>query len=348
VTIRACLLGQAHTRESLRFQQPANDSREWMRALGGGDVLNYQRVIAQRGLPGRYELAIVELTPATYRLPLLLKQWHPELVCIALIEGHVEPNMSSNADMEALYRFTRVAGEYEMLGVLVARALPYYRLYADPQRVHWLGVPFPTDWTASMPPVVPSSRDLVIELGSALDSRNGITNVLLLRALCKEFRQLRGRIYCFLEREREMLSTFGLNAEFVRPRRWPDYHLALRESFALLCMDDRRTWGRYALDAAAASVPFIGSHESHAGEQVAVMTCDPFDTDSAFAYAAGLIEERLRGGDAQYRHVVERQSAALPSYGDDAACQRLASALRAIGRDELADRITGPIACFAT
>jgi hypothetical protein len=195
---------------------------------------------------------------------------------------------------------------------------------------------------------VPSSRELVIELGSALDSRNGITNVLLLRALCNEFRQLRGRIYCFMKREREMLSTFGLRADFVRPRRWPDYHRALRQCFALLCMDDRRTWGRYALDAAAAGVPFIGSHESHAGEQVAVMTCDPFDTETAYAYAAGLIEERLRGGNAQYRDVLEQQSAALVRYGDDAARQRLAEALRAAGREELADRVTEQIPCFAT
>jgi hypothetical protein len=348
MTIRACLLGQAHTRESLRFAQPTNDSREWMRALGGGDVLNYQRVIAQRQLPERYDLAIVELTPATYRLPLLLKQWQPDVVCIGLVEGHVEPNMSSNADMEDVFRFTRTCGDYDLLGVLVARALPYYRLYTErPHRAQWLGVPYPSDWTTSLMPVRPANRELVIELGSALDSRNGITNLLLLRALQKEFRQVRGRVYWFTEREREMLGTFGIRAEFLRPRRWADYHRMLRNSFLLLCMDERRTWGRYALDAAAAGVPFIGSHTSHAGEHVAVMTCDPFDTASAFAYAASLIEERLRGGDALHREVIERQSAALESYGHAAARLRLAAALQAAGHEVLAGQLTEPAPCFA-
>lgn len=348
MTIRACLLGQAHTRESLRFLRPTNDSREWMRALGGGDVLNYQRVIAQRRLPRHYDIAIVELTPATYRLPLLLKKWQPDLVCIGLVEGHVEPNMSSNADMESLFRFLRVSSEYDLLGVLVARALPYYRLYTEqPHRVQWLGVPYPSDWTTSLPSIPPTDRELIIELGSALDSRNGVTNLLLLRALQKEFRQVRGRIYWFTEREREMLATFGIRAEYLRPRRWADYHRMLRKSFLLLCMDDRRTWGRYALDAAAAGVPFIGSHASHAGEHVAVMTCDPFDTTSAFAYAASLIEERLRGGDDLYREVMDRQSAALESYGDDGALKRLAIALQAAGHDELAGKLTEPIPCFA-
>ena len=70
-------MGQAHTRPAYGWQEPVNDSREWMRVLGGGDVLNYQQVVANPRMLSAYDLAIVELTPKTHFLPRFIKR-HPK------------------------------------------------------------------------------------------------------------------------------------------------------------------------------------------------------------------------------------------------------------------------------
>lgn len=337
--LRVCLLGQAHTRERRAWNTPINDSREWMRVLGGGDVLSYQTVIQRPEMVSIYDVAMIELTPATHRLPALLKRYVPGLACLGLIEGRVEYVVRSRNEMESLFEFCRSVDASDVLGVLVERTVPYYRLYAaDPRRVQWLGVPYPLDWTESIVAKGLPERKLVIELGSAMDSRNGIANLLVLRELQRRYPAVVGRIYYFLEREVDMVRALGIRAEFRRPEPWPQYYRRHLDAFAVLCLDDRRTWGRYALDAASARMPFIGSHLSHCGERVAEMTMDPFDTDRAVSSLAQLIEERLAGRNELYQDIVNTQLARLAEYGPAAALQRFLHAIADAGLESLAVR----------
>ena len=74
--------------------------------------------------------------------------------------------------MEGLFEFCQIIDDVDMLGVLVERTVPYYRLYAGkPERVQFIGVPYPLDWTEQQQTAHSADRDLVIELGSAMDSR---------------------------------------------------------------------------------------------------------------------------------------------------------------------------------
>lgn len=335
--MRTCLLGQAHTRSARRWLEPVNDSREWMRVLGGGDVLNYQHVVARPELLSEYDIAIVELTPKTHLLPRLIKRHAPSVFCLGLIEGRVEYVVRSNQEMEGLFEFCQIVDDVDMLGVLVERTVPYYRLYTRrPERVQWIGVPYPKDWTDEQQVSPAVDGELTLELGSAMDSRNGIANLLVLRELQRRFPALQGRVYCFVERERQMVEALGIRADFRRPRRWRDYYRDHLSCFAVLCMDDRRTWGRYVLDCASARMPFVGSHLSHCGEQAGVLTCDPFDTDAALRYLSELIEERLAGGSRIHDEVTARQYEALRGYDSDNSLERFCSALENVGYAALA------------
>lgn len=337
--MRACLLGQAHTREHRGWVQPVNDSREWMRVLGGGDVLNYQRALADPKILADHDLAIVELTPATHGLAKFLKQAVPNLFVLGLIEGRVEYVVRSRQEMEGLYGFWRAAEDADMMGILVERTLPYYRLYTQrPQRIQWIGVPYPKDWTDQQPCPTSLQKRITIELGSAMDSRNGIANLLVLQELQRRYPQVEARIRYYSEREKQMIISMGIRAEFMQPRDWQNYFRGLADIFAILCLDDRRTWGRYALDAAAARIPFVGSHLSHAGERVGVLSCDPFDTTFALNALAKLIEERLDGSCDFYTEVTTRQYNGLQGYDGPAALHRLGAALAAAGFPEMVMR----------
>lgn len=338
--MKTCLLGQAHTRPVQQWLEPVNDSREWMRVLGGGDVLNYQHVVANPQMLSEYDIAIVELTPKTHRLPKLMKRQAPSLFCVGLIEGRVEYVVRSNDEMESLFEFCQMVDDVDVLGVLVERTVPYYRLYTHaPERVQWIGVPYPKDWTDKQVESQAAPRELVLELGSALDSRNGIANLLVLRELQDRFPRLLGRIYYFVERERQMVEALGIRADFRRPRRWRDYYKEHLTSFAVLCMDDRRTWGRYVLDCASARMPFIGSELSHCGERVGVLTCDPFDTDTALNYLSELIEERLAGAKDLHDSVITRQYEALQNYDELSARKRFCEAIENAGHASLAQEL---------
>src|SRR5947208_8973361 len=127
--MRTCLFGEAHTRPAYGWLEPVNDSREWMRVLGGGDILNYQHVVANPQMLSAYDIVIVELTPKTHFLPRLIKRHTPSVFCLGLIEGRVEYVVRSNDEMEGLFEFCRIVDDMDLLGVLVQRTVPYYRLY---------------------------------------------------------------------------------------------------------------------------------------------------------------------------------------------------------------------------
>lgn len=303
-------------------------------------MLNYQHVVAHPDLLSDYDIAIVELTPKTHRLPRLIKRHAPSVFCLGLIEGRVEYVVRSNEEMEGLFEFCQIVDDVDLLGVLVERTVPYYRLYTrHPERVQWVGVPYPKDWTDKQQVSPAPARELILELGSAMDSRNGIANLLVLRELQRRFPALQGRIYCFVEREREMIEALRIRAEFRKPRRWRDYYRDHLNCFAVLCMDDRRTWGRYVLDCASARMPFVGSELSHCGERAGVLTCDPFDTDTALQYLSELIDERLAGGSQFHDAVTARQYEALQHYDRESSLKRFCAALESAGYAALAKTV---------
>ena len=347
--MRTCLLGQAHTRIARRWLNPVNDSRECMRLLGGGDVLNYQHVAAHPDILSEYDIAIIELTPKTHLLPRLIKRRTPSVFCLGLIEGRVEYVVRSNKEMEGLFEFCQIVDDVDMLGVLIERTVPYYRLYTrKPEQVQWIGIPYPKDWTDEQGGnLAHGRRELVLELGSAMDSRNGIANLLVLRELQRRFPALLGRIYYFVERERQMVESLGIRADFRRPRRWRDYYKDHLDCFAVLCMDDRRTWGRYVLDCASAHMPFVGSELSHCGERAGVLTCDPFDTNSALKYLSDLIEEKLAGRSELHDSVTARQYAALGDYDSKSSIERFCAALENAGHATLAGELRASVPAAA-
>ncbi len=314
-----------------------------MRVLGGGDILNYQHVVSRPEILSDYDIVIIELTPKTHLLPRFIKRHTPSVFCLGLVEGRVEYVVRSNEEMEGLFEFCRIVNDVDMLGVLVERTVPYYRLYARlPERVQWIGIPYPNDLTDEHRQPAASERDLILELGSVMD-RNGVANLLVLRELQRRFQTLQGRVYYYMERERQIAEGLGIRADFRKPRRWRDYYKDHLSSFALLCMDDRRTWGRYVLDCAAARMPFVGSELSHCGEHVGILTCDPFDTDRAIEYLSALIEERLAGSSEFYDSITARQYEALQDYGTENSLRRFCAALERVGYSGLARRLKSSI-----
>ncbi len=335
---KACLVGQAHTKQILGFNTPTNDSREWMRILNG-DVLNYQEVAHTPKILSPYHLVMVELTPKTHRLPRLIKKHHPEIACIGLVEGRVEYVVRSPQDMEGLFEFCQVVDDVDMLGILVARTLSYYRLYVDrPEKVQWVGIPYPVSWARARAAEERTRDRLLIELGSAMDSRNGIANLFVLKKLQKNYPAVTGLIFNYYQRELAMINDLGIKASFVRPRSWWDYFPVHLQAFATLVMDDRRCWGRYALDCAAADIPFVGSNLSHCNQTVAKLTCDPFDTDTAYEHLERLIDEYYRGEHEFYAEVTAHQQRNLAQYAAEPMIANLMRSLRDAGQSAVVDR----------
>ncbi|RLG33143.1 hypothetical protein DRN98_04325 [Methanosarcinales archaeon] len=334
--MRICILSEAHTTEFLNWTIPTNDSRNWATVLGNCDILDYRRVSKDPDrLLAFYDLVIIELSDETYYLPKLLKAYLPNKYIIGIIEGRVEYVVRSRIDMEFLYKFCQCLKYLDMIGILVERTLPYYKLYVDKEnqkKVQWLGIPYPKRWTDEVMKNVEIRRnEVTIELASAMDSRNGITNLLIFKKLKEEFPWIKGRVYIFLDREKEMIENLGIDVEFCKVMEWQDYFKHHLQSFLVLCMDDRRTWGRYALDCAASMMPYVGSYLSHCGEKVGVLTCDPFDVESALNYIRVLLKKYEKRKDDFYKQVVKKQYERLKYYDEELSRNRFFEALKSAG-----------------
>ena len=132
-----------------------------------------------------------------------------------------------------------------------------------------------------------------------------------------------------------MIEGLEIDIEFYEVRKWQDYYKHHLQSFLVLCMDDRRTWGRYALDCAASMMPYVGSRLSHCGEKVGVLTCDPFDVEIALNYIRQLLKEYAQGKNDFYESVVNKQYKQLIHYNEQISKKRFYKALDAVGIQNL-------------
>ncbi|MCD6299825.1 MAG: hypothetical protein J7L78_01445 [Dehalococcoidales bacterium] len=134
-----------------------------------------------------------------------------------------------------------------------------------------------------------------------------------------------------MDREKEMIENLGIDVEFCKVMEWQDYFKHHLQNFLVLCMDDRRTWGRYALDCAASMMPYVGSYLSHCGEKVGVLTCDPFDVESALNYIRVLLKKYEKRKDDFYKQVVKKQYERLKYYDEELSRNRFFEALKSAG-----------------
>lgn len=332
--MRICILSEAHTKEFLGWNIPTNDSRNWATVLGNCDILDYRKVSKDpERLLSFYDMIIIELSDETYFLPKLLRSVFANKIIIGIIEGRVEYVVRSRIDMEYLYEFCLSLKYLDMIGILVEKTLSYYRLYLDERdynKVQWLGIPYPKKWTDKLIPENKYIRKekVIIELASAFDSRNGITNLFIYKKLKKEFPWITGRAYLYEDREKEMIEGLNIEGlEFCKPMEWQEYFKHHQESFLVVCMDDRRTWGRYAFDCAASMKPYVGSWLSHGGEKIGIYTCDPFDVKSALNYIRELLLEYENNVNKIYNSVVSKQYSLLKDYDHDSSYKRFYEAL---------------------
>jgi len=317
---RVCLISQLQDDRS-PWTVPANEVRAWAYLLEA-DTRNFQRILAYPAHLQAYDIALVELTANLYRLPPFIKQHAPDLTIVGLIEGAVQA--VTNQDLSQQTQYVQCVQAVDLLGVLVEDALPYYRLFVDdPRRVQWLGIPYPKAWADMLPKRPPATKERLIELGAGLaPGRNGITSLLLLQRLQQTYPEVRGRVYITSQVEAETIEQLGLTVECCPYRPWPGYYAHHLDAYAVLSLDPRRTWGRLVLDCASALIPYVGSAESHCGRTVGVLTCDPYDVETAYAHLCTLLDDH-----DVYERVAQQQYQRLSQFDEAASRQRFWDAL---------------------
>ncbi|UCC62301.1 MAG: glycosyltransferase family 4 protein [Anaerolineae bacterium] len=321
---RVCFISQLQDDRS-PWTVPTNECRAWAYVLEG-DTRSSQRILAYPAQLQAHDIALVELTANLYSLPPFIKRHAPDLTVVGLIEGAVQA--VTNQDPSLQTQFVRCVQAVDLLGVLVEDALPYYRLFVDdPQRVQWLGIPYPKAWTDGLPKRPPAAKERLIELGAGLaPGRNGITSLLLFQRLQRAYPGVRGRVYVTSRAEMEEIEQLGLPVECCAHRPWPEYYVHHLDAYAVLSLDPRRTWGRLVLDCASALIPYVGSAESHCGRTVGALTCDPYDVEAAHAHLCTLLEDH-----DIYERVVQQQYQRLSQFNEAASEQRFWDALAAGG-----------------
>jgi len=290
------------------------------------DTRNFQRILAYPAQLRAYDIAIVELTANLYNLPPFIKQHAPSLTVVGLIEGPLEALAGQDPSLQA--RFVECVQAVDLLGVQVEDALSYYRLFVDdPRRIQWLGRPYPKAWTDALPKRPPTAKERLIGLGAGLvPHRNGITSLLLFQRLQRAYPEVKGWVYVTSQAEAEMIRQLGLTVECYLHRPWPEYYAHHLDTYAVLSLDPRRTWGRLVLDCASALIPYVGSAESHCGRTVGVLTCDPYDVETAYAHMCTLLDNR-----DVYEQVVQQQYQCLSQFDETTSRQRFWDAMAAAG-----------------
>jgi hypothetical protein len=324
---RACFVSQFRGDES-PWEIPVNDCRAWAYVFRA-DTRNFTTILAQPQELRQYDVAIVELTPNAYSVPAFIRQHAPSIVLVGLVEGGVEA-LTSQAPSDQL-RFLELTRQLDVLGVLVPDALPYYRLFVDETRkVQWLGVPYPKTWTDSLPKKSRDAKEPIIELGASLErGRNGLAALRLIQQLQRRHPQLRARAYGGSAADFEMLAHLDSRVEFAVKRTWPEYYVHHLDVYAVLNLDPRRSWGRLVLDCASAFIPYVGSAETHCAKRLGVLTCDPFDVETAYEHMCALLD-----GPDLYNRVTLEQYERLGDFDEKVSRERFWSALETAGIDK--------------
>ena len=321
---RVCFISQFQDDQS-PWTAPSNDCRAWAYVLEA-DTRSFLRILAYPAQLQAYDIAIVELASNLYGLPPFIKQHAPGLTVVGLIEGPLEALSGQESSLQA--RFVECLQSVDLLGVQVEDAISYYRLFVDdPRRVQWLGQPYPKAWTDGVPKRPPTAKDRLIELGPGLiPSRGGLTGLLLFRRLKEGRPEVRGWVSVMSQDEAEVIRKLdpGIGCYLHRP--WSEYYLRHLESYAVLSLDPRRTWGRLVLDCASAHIPYVGSKESHCGRAVGVLTCGPYDVDTAYAHLCTLLDD-----PGVYERVAREQYQRLSQFEETTSRQRFWDALAAGG-----------------
>ncbi len=321
---RICFISQLQEDRS-PWTVPVNECRAWAYVLEA-DTRSFQRILAYPAQLQAYDIAIVELTANLYGLPAFIKQYSRNLTVVGLIEGSVQA--VTDQDPRQQLQFVQCVKTVDLLGVLVEEAVPYYQLFVDdPRRVHWLGIPYPKAWTDALPKRPAKTKERLIEVGAGLArGRNGITSLLLFQRLQRAYPEIKGRVFVATQAEPEAIRQLGIDIECHIRKPWPEYYKQLLDAHIVLCMDPRRTWGRLVLDCASALIPYVGSAESYCGRAVGVLTCDPFNVETAYTNMCTLLENY-----EVYERVIQEQYQRLSQFDESVSRQRFWDALAAGG-----------------
>lgn len=300
---------------------PANEVRGWAYVLGG-DTRSFHTVLVAPEALAAYDVVIVELTTNAYSVATFIKRRVPRATVIGLVEGGVE-GLAAQEPRDQL-AFVECVRQLDLLGVLVEPAVSYYRLLLDDdRRVKWLGIPYPKAYTDALPKPPRRAKAPVIEIAGNLDpGRNALAAMLLVRRLRRSYPHVRARLY--VPRPGQMLAGEGLDptVEYRLERDWAGYYRHHLDVYAMLSLDPRRSWGRPVLDCASALIPYVGSHASQCGSTVGVLTCDPYDADTAYGHLC-----RLLADPALYEEVIRTQYERLAAFDEAASRARFWRAL---------------------
>jgi hypothetical protein len=320
---RLCFISQLGDERS-PWDIPVNECRAWAYVLGAdsrhaGNVLDHPEILQE------YRLVMVELTANLYGLPAFIKRHAPGVVVVGLLEGAV--GAVGDQTPEEQVEFVHCVQALDLLGVLLEESLPYYRLFVDPpQKAQWLGIPYPKAWTDSLAKREPDAKERLVELGASLDpGRNGLPLLRILHRLREVQPKVRGRAYYGSKSSMHALGRLDPMIDACPQRSWNDYYVHHLDAYLVLSLDPRRTWGRLVLDCASACVPYVGSDVTHCARAVGVLTCNPFDVETAYRHAASLLQDR-----DLYNEVVHQQYERLAAFDEDSSRTRFWSSLQRV------------------
>lgn len=277
-------LSRWNYKERLDEKDYMNGIESWVYALEGDYISAYYispKIFAQ------YDLIIINIHHtndkylSTVLKALTAKKKHQKV--IGLIEGDAAQFLSPNPKTLA------IMAECEYINVINKLSLDFFALLSG-KPCHYLGIPYPTENVRKL-----RKENRTIENGVLACSFVSTKNIDLLIA-----QELGVKVSCYERRFSRKLKTIKLHynrynsinldpdihyktihkyynktEDIIREKSLENYFKTNSEFYLWIDIDNRYTWGRYVLDAAALGIPIVTtSSTGHGGDLFPETTID--------------------------------------------------------------------------
>jgi len=246
---------------------------------------------------------------------------------VALIEGDARDYLNPSEDLLRLF------DAVDLIAAINEWSVPILaELTSTP--VAWVGIPYPVDYVRNLAVAVDCREPVCLVCPAQLKLPSYVVakaTGLRIRTYAKKSSRNFRNLPLFFRHRRFSVDLFKQYWQVRLPDAEIRLEVSLEEfwrtearSQIWVNLDDRYTWGRYVLDAAALGVPCITTRNTAHGPYLFPETCveDVFSTEQAVSMASRLVS------DAKfYQHVVDFAQSRLNRYSAEACVERLKSAL---------------------
>ncbi len=306
-----------------------NGTKSWAYALGG-DYINTLRA-TPNDLQG-YDIIIANSNPGKYikHLNMLAESRRGKTKWVTIIEGDATHYLTPNEN------FKDLLGNSDLINCINIFTLPFFRSMSD-TNAEYIGMPYPVDEMSGFATPIENRKKEVMICHKLLLRWN---DRLVARKLGMPYYGFEKRFHRGAKHIGEIVSNKTLNPNYYFNKVkniYDDPNLGIKNhivankfysenssAYLWLNLDERYTWGRFVLDAAALRIPIITTKSTGHGMEFFPDTCleNEFEIDKAIEIGRRLIDD-----EEFYRHVAEYPAGKMEHLKADAMKEKLFAAL---------------------